>query len=165
MFYGAAAALVLVGLLRPRPAPASFDATAVAAASVDAEIEVRAEDVAIREWLSDVRGCLEREAATRGLALDLRCERSLPDDVRSDPAWLGGLVVAMGREALDATADERVLVEVLEEADDALRFEVDAGGTSLVPVGGMQEVAACLGGRLESGRAGRLALVLPASLA
>ena len=127
-------------------------------------IIVSPEAFALRAWLSDIRGCLEREAATRGLSLDLRCERSLPEAATSDPAWLGGLLVAMGREALDATSGERVVFEVIEDEGDTLRFEVDAGGVELCPVRGMREVAASVGGRLESAREGRLALVVPAIL-
>ena len=128
-------------------------------------IELVPETVALREWLADIRGCLEREAATRGLAVDLRCEASMPPEFESDPGWLGGLVVAMGREALDATAEERVVVEVLEDAGDTLRVEVDAGGTPLRPIAGMNEVANGVGGRFESDDAGRLALVVPSVLA
>jgi len=139
--------------------------SAPSAANEASGIALENQAILIREWLSDIRGCLEREAATRGLRFDLRCERSLPEDIRSDPGWLGGLVVAMGREALDATEGEGVVVEVREAAGDSLHVEFDAGGASLVPVGGMQEVATQMGARLERGEAGRIALVLPAVLA
>ena len=112
-----------------------------------------------------MRGCLEREAATRGLGFALRCERSLPDEELADPAWLGGLLVAMGREALDAAAEDRVCFEVREEAGETLRFELDTGGAELHASGGMHAAAARLGARLEAGRAGLLALVVPAMLA
>ncbi len=126
---------------------------------------VAPEIFALREWLSDVRGCLEREAATRGLGFALRCERAIPNQALADPAWLGGLLVAMGREALDAAAEDTVSFEVCEEAGDTLRFELDAGGVVLDPSGGMNVAAERLGGRLESGRNGRLALVVPSMLA
>ncbi len=129
-----------------------------------ASLELVHETVELRDWLADIRGCLEREAATRGLAVDLRCEKSMPRAFESDPGWLGGLVVAMGREALDATADDKVLVEVLEDQGCALRVEVDAGGVELRPIAGMNEVAVGVGGRLEPTRAGRLALVVPSVL-
>ena len=129
-----------------------------------ATLDLTSENVPLREWLADIRGCLEREAATRGLAVDVRCEKSLPTAFESDPGWLGGLVVAMGREALDATAEERILVEVLEDVGEALRVEVDAGDVTLRPVAGMNEVATGVGGRLESGTAGRLALIVPSVL-
>jgi len=141
--------------------------TPVAAATQEgaaATLDLTSENVPLREWLADIRGCLEREAATRGLAVDVRCEKSLPTAFESDPGWLGGLVVAMGREALDATAEERILVEVLEDVGEALRVEVDAGDVTLRPVAGMNEVATGVGGRLESGTAGRLALIVPSVL-
>jgi hypothetical protein len=117
--------------------------------------------IALREWLADVRGCLERDAARRGLGLGLRCERSLAGDLESDPAWLGGLVVALGREALDATSDARVRLEVREEPGRGVRFEFDAGGVSLAPVGEMEAVARRLGARFEGVDEARLALVVP----
>ena len=161
--------LAIVGLLRPRVSSAgsmeTIRVSAPSAANEASGIALENQAILIREWLSDIRGCLEREAATRGLRFDLRCERSLPEDIRSDPGWLGGLVVAMGREALDATEGEGVVVEVREAAGDSLHVEFDAGGASLVPVGGMQEVATQMGARLERGEAGRIALVLPAVLA
>ena len=147
-----------------RGARSESTASAVGVGIADG-FDIQREPIVLREWLADVRGCLEREAATRGLAVDLRCERGLPDDLRADPGWLGGLLVAMGREALDATAADKVSLEVLEGADDALRFELDAAGSSLAPVAGMRQIATSLGGHLESGDAGRLTLVLPEALA
>lgn len=140
---------------RPQPAPVAATAPA---------LDLTSEPVPLREWLADIRGCLEREAATRGLAVDVRCEKSMPAEFESDPGWLGGLVVAMGREALDATAEGRIVVEVFEDAGEALRVEVDAGDVPLQSVAGMNEVATGVGGRLEAGAAGRLALIVPAVL-
>jgi len=119
----------------------------------------------LREWLADVRGCLEREAATRGLTLDLRCERALPREVVQDPLWLGGLLVCLGREALDATRASRVALEVSGEPDDGLRFDLDAGDSDLVPAPGANALAARLGAELASGARGRLAIRLPGALA
>ena len=115
----------------------------------------------LREWLSDVRGCLEREAATRGLSLDLRCERALPEELESDPGWLGGLIVAMGREALDATADQKIVLEVADDAGETIRFEVDAGSVELTPLDAMERLAKEIGASFERGRPRRLALVVP----
>ncbi|MEZ4330655.1 MAG: hypothetical protein R3F35_02805 [Myxococcota bacterium] len=126
---------------------------------------VRPERFVLRDWLADVRGCLEREAASRGLSLVLRCERALPREVEQDPLWLGGLIVSLGREALDATSASRVALEVVRGDDAALRFELDAGGTELDAVEGMRQVARRLGASLESSGAGRLAVVLPGALA
>lgn len=125
------------------------------------EITPRREAVVLRDWLADVRGCLEREAATRGLGFDLRCARALGETVETDPGWLGGLLVAMGREALDATAEPAVRVAVTADEPDAVCFEVDAGDVALAPVAGMREVAAAIGGRFETKGSGRLALVVP----
>ena len=159
--------VAIVGLLRPRDSASSVAAPAgLSGENEDAAgIALENESILIREWLADVRGCLEREAATRGLRFDLRCEKSLPEDLRSDPGWLGGLVVAMGREALDATDEEGVVLEVREGEGDSLRMEIDAGGVPLAPVGGMQQIASQMGARLEPAEAGRIALVLPAALA
>jgi len=170
VLFAIVAALAIVGLLRPSVAAAPAQASPRVATAdeasddVAADLEMHPEPMVLREWLADVRGCLEREAATRGLAIDVRCERSLPDDLESDPGWLGGLVVAMGREALDATGEEKVRVDVTEDAGASLRVEVDAGGASLAPVAGMHEVAGGVGGRLESAKDGRLALVVPSVL-
>ncbi|MEM9174920.1 MAG: hypothetical protein AAGC67_06775 [Myxococcota bacterium] len=169
--FTAVAGIALVFLFRAPTAgtgPASEAArrarsTSETETASDAGLDLTPEVVALRDWLADIRGCLEREAATRGLAVGLRCEKSMPPEFESDPGWLGGLVVAMGREALDATADEKVLVEVLEEAGDTLRVEVDAGGVALRPIAGMHEVARNIGGRLEADR-GRLSLVVPSVL-
>ena len=115
---------------RPQPAPVAAAAPA---------LDLTSEPVPLRAWLADIRGCLEREAATRGLAVDVRCEKSMPTEFESDPGWLGGLVVAMGREALDATAEGRIVVEVFEDAGEALRVEVDAAPGALLQVeGGLQ---------------------------
>ena len=133
--------------------------------SADAgRIEIAREPFVLREWLADIRGCLERDAAMRGLALDLRCDRSLPEQLESDPGWLGGLVVAMGREALDATSGDRVRLEVMEDAGDRLRFELGANGVEFGPVSVMEEVAQQIGGHFENGREGRVALVLEDAL-
>jgi len=129
------------------------------------ELSVRHERFVLREWLSDVRGCLEREAATRGLTLDLRCERSLPLEVDQDPLWLGGLVVSLGREALDATRASRVALEVTGEGESGLRFQIDAGETDLESVVGMEVIAARLGATLEVSGRGRLAVVVPSAVA
>lgn len=124
---------------------------------------VRNERFVLREWLADVRGCLEREAATRGLTLDLRCERALPREIEQDPLWLGGLLVSLGREALDATCSTRVALEVTDEGGDQLRFEVDAGDTELAPAAGMSVLAGRLGATLEGPRRGRIAVVVPSA--
>ena len=128
------------------------------------EIEISRESFVLREWLADVRGCLERDAAKRGLVLDLRCDRSLPNELESDPAWLGGLLVAIGREALDATSGDRVRLDVLEDAGDTLRFELGADGVEFGPVCGMEEVAGQIGGHFETVREGRVALILEDAL-
>jgi len=163
------AVLALAGLIRSK----SFAGAAIRTATTDdmETVDVEQDGTAapsetflLREWLADIRGCLERDAASRGLSLDLRCERAMPDRVVSDSAWLGGLVLAMGREALDAAAEDRVLLEVFEDAGETLRFEVDAGGASLAPIGGMSQAANRVGGRLETMPEGRLALVVPAAL-
>ncbi len=121
------------------------------------------QSIVLRDWLGDVRGCLERDAATRGLSLNLKCERSLPQLIEQDPAWLGGLLIAMGQEALDATSEERVIVRVREDAHEVLRFEVDAGPIELKPVEGMVALGNELGGHFESGRDGGLAFLMPLS--
>ncbi len=126
-------------------------------------LPVRHERFVLREWLADVRGCLEREAATRGLTLDLRCERALPRAIEQDPLWLGGLLVSLGREALDATRSTRVALEVTDEGGDRLRFEVDAGDTDLAPAVGMGVIAGRLGATLEGPRRGRIAVVVPSA--
>jgi hypothetical protein len=126
------------------------------------EAPVRPERIVLRDWLADVRGCLEREAATRGLTLDLRCERSLPREFQQDPLWLGGLLVSLGREALDATSASRVALEVTENEGARLRFELDAGDTELEPVPGMRVIAERLGATLEGRGRGRISVVVPA---
>lgn len=139
----------------------SPDLPASSVSEGEAALSLGREQINLREWLGDVRSCLEREAATRGLSLNLKCERSLPQSFEQDPGWLGGLVVAMGREALDATAEERVFVRVREDSHDVLRFEVDAGPIVLSPVQGMLAVAEELGGHFESDPDHGLALLLP----
>ena len=129
-----------------------------------AELEIERECFVLRDWLADVRGCLERDAATRGLMLDLRCDRGLPDQLESDPAWLGGLLVAMGREALEATSEERVRLDVVEDVGNTLRFELAAAGASLDPIQGMREVATRIGAHFEQAQEGRVALVLADAL-
>ncbi|MHA7837552.1 MAG: hypothetical protein ACX98W_08855 [bacterium] len=99
----------------------------------------------LRDWLADVRSCLERDAARRGLRLEMRCARSLPKQLESDPVALGGLLVALGRDALDATADEQVAIEVLEGAQATLRFEIRGGSSALTPLPGLEAVAVDLG--------------------
>ena len=126
-------------------------------------LPVRHERFVLREWLADVRGCLEREAATRGLTVDLRCERVLPREIEQDPLWLGGLLVSLGREALDATASTRVALEVTDEGGDRLRFEVDAGDTDLAAAAGMGVIADRLGATIEGARRGRIAIVVPST--
>ena len=126
---------------------------------------IRRERFVLRDWLADVRGCLEREAATRGLTLDLRCERSLPREIEQDPLWLGGLLVSLGREALDATRASRVALEVTGESDSALRFEIDAGDADLAAVTGMNVIAGRLGAELDKRGPGRLAVVIPGAVA
>lgn len=124
-------------------------------------VAIAREQIVLREWLGDVRGCLERDAATRGLSLNLQCERSLPISIEQDPGWLGGLLIAMGQEALDATSEDRVFVRVREDAHEVLRFEVDAGPIELSPVEGMHAVAGELGGHFESSPEGGLAFLMP----
>ena len=147
------------------PAPQAVATVAAAPNVEDPEIVIENARFSVREWLADVRGCLEREAATRGLSLDLRVEKTLPDEANGDVAWLGGLVVAMGREALDATAVDRVNLRVYEDAADVLRIEIDAGNVDLAPVAGMRVVARSMGGRIETAAGGRLALVVPSGMA
>jgi len=145
------------------------DAPAAAAASASnatpSAPHVARERFVLRDWLADVRGCLEREAATRGLTLDLRCERSLPREILQDPLWLGGLLVSLGREALDATSASRVALEVVADADAALRFELDAGETDLEAATGMRVIAGRLGAEIEDRGRGRLAVRVPGALA
>ena len=136
----------------------------VADSGAASEIEIASEAFALRDWLSDVRGCLERDAATRGLALEMRCERSLPSELKSDPGWLGGLLVAIGREALDATSGEGVRLDVMEDAGDTLRFELEANGLAFSPVHGMQEVAEKMDGHFDTSGEGRVALILQNAL-
>ncbi len=131
----------------------------------DGDAPVRMERFVLRDWLADVRGCLEREAATRGLTLDLRCERTLPREIQQDPLWLGGLLVSLGREALDATCASRVALEVSEGDADRLCFELDAGDTDLEAGPGMQVIAGRLGAVLEGRGRGRLSVIVPAQLA
>ncbi|MAG33444.1 MAG: hypothetical protein CL908_21415 [Deltaproteobacteria bacterium] len=171
------ASVLLLSSTNPRPLSPSSGQGAVAGEACDAseegaedgaipapEIVVTREGFVLREWLADVRSCLEREAATRSLRLDLRCEKSLPAELDQDPAWLGGLVVAMGREALDTASGGWVSLEVAEDVDDTLRFEIAAADSRLGPVCGMQEVAERIGGHIEEGREGRMALVVPQAL-
>ncbi|MFK7897482.1 MAG: hypothetical protein AB8G23_16705 [Myxococcota bacterium] len=127
----------------------------------DDRIDLDPQEFVLRDWLADVRGCLEREAAMRGLSLNLRCERSMPQCIEQDPGWLGGLVLAMGQEALDATGEDRVLVRVREDAHEVMRIEVDAGPVELSPVRGMMAVAEEMGGRFEMDGPSGLAFVLP----
>lgn len=129
------------------------------------ETPIRRERFVLRDWLADVRGCLEREAATRGLTLDLRCETSLPREIEQDPLWLGGLLVSLGREALDATRASRVALEVTGVDESGLRFEIDAGPSDLEAVAGMTVLASRLGAELDERRPGRLAIVVPDALA
>ncbi|MBK7947695.1 MAG: hypothetical protein IPK00_02875 [Deltaproteobacteria bacterium] len=131
----------------------------------DAEPVIRRERFVLRDWLADVRGCLEREAASRGLTLVMRCERSLPREIEQDPLWLGGLLVSLGREALDATSETRVALEVSGASGRDLRFDLDAGEADLDAVGGMDAIVGRLGGSLEKLGRGRLAVVLPDALA
>lgn len=131
----------------------------------DADPVIRRERFVLRDWLADVRGCLEREAASRGLTLVLRCERSLPREIEQDPLWLGGLLVSLGREALDATSETRVALEVSGGDGHDLRFDLDAGEADLDAVGGMDAIVGRLGGSLEKLGRGRLAVVLPGALA
>ena len=161
--YGLAVALQIDSAL-----PCALAAAASEELQADAGEEstpIRRERFVLRDWLADVRGCLEREAATRGLTLDLRCERSLPREIEQDPLWLGGLLVSLGREALDATRESRVALEVTGESDSALRFEIDAGDTDLAAVKGMHVIAGRLGAELDKRGPGRLAVVIPGTVA
>ena len=89
----------------------------------------------------------------------------MPREFRQDPLWLGGLLVSLGREALDATRASRVALEVTESDGDRLCFEVDAGDTELEAVSGMQVIAERLGATLEGRGRGRISVVVPALLA
>jgi hypothetical protein len=142
--------------------PRDSDANGEPDAGSDA---ITREAFVLRDWLADVRGCLEREAASRGLTLDLRCERGLPRQLEQDPSWLGGLLVSLGREALDATRASRVALEVFEEGAGDLRFELDAGETEIVATPGADEIAFRLGAVLEPCGRGRLAIRLPGAFA
>ena len=133
-------------------------------ATDEGDAPIRPERFVLRDWLADIRGCLEREAASRGLTLALRCEKSLPREIEQDPLWLGGLVVALGREALDATSASRVALEVWADADADLRFELDAGESDLTAGSGMGVIAERLGASLESSGRGRIAIVVPSVL-
>lgn len=144
-------------------APGSAARNLEAPAADPEPLPVRHERFVLREWLADVRGCLEREAATRGLTLDLRCERALPREIEQDPLWLGGLLVSLGREALDATNSTRVALEVTGEGSDRLRFEIDAGDTDLAGAAGMGVLAVRLGATIEATRRGRIAIVAPSA--
>ncbi len=140
----AAAARRRIGLAGPGD-PAATRASSARTPS----IEIAYEATVTRDWLADVRACLERDAATRGLALELRCARNVRTGFETDPGWLGGLIVAMGREALDATARDSVTVEV-SDSGAGLRFDVEAGGARLEPIAGMQGVARALGARFQA---------------
>lgn len=151
----------------PAPAPASAaaphppeEAVAGSPDSLPARSGGGRELFVLREWLADVRSCLERDAARCGLGLDMRCARSLPQELEADPVALGALLLLLGREALDSTADEKVAIEVFEQAESTLRFELETGGTPLLPLVRLEAVAAQLGAALETGQAGRTALVL-----
>lgn len=157
-----AAAPIASGSIEPEPVQGEGEATG---ADADPLPVVRPERFVLREWLADVRGCLEREAATRGLTLVLRCERALPREVEQDPLWLGGLLVSLGREALDATSSSRVALEVTDEGGDRLRFELDAGDTELASATGMRVIAGRLGATLEGPGRGRIAVVVPSASA
>lgn len=119
------------------------------------------ERIILRDWLADVRGCLEREAASRGLTLVLRCDRALPREVELDPNWLGGLLIALGREALDATRASRVALDVYATEAAGLRFELDAGDTTLAAGSGMRTAALRLGAALDAPGRGRVAVEFP----
>lgn len=171
---GGVAGIAIWGLLwRADPDPLQVDSSEsrveahAANASPSSEgtaIEISRESCVLRDWLADVRSCLERDASTRGLALELRCERSLPVEFESDPGWLGGLLVAMGREALEATSGDGLVVEVLEDVGGTLRFEIVAEGVELGMVQAMEQVAGRIGGCFETAREGRIALVLQSAL-
>ncbi len=136
-------------------------------AETEATREPRSRPFATRPWLADVRACLEREAAVRGLAVDVRCRKDIAREIESDSGWLGGLLVAIGREALASTTADRVQLEICEEADDggarSLRFAFEAEGGALDPLAGMHPIAHALGARFEPEGTHRLALVVPAS--
>lgn len=155
----------------PDPSPPGAEAIE----SVDVIDEVEAPEAAmppvagpepfvLRDWLSDVRSCLEREAARRGLALEMRCARALPPEIESDPVGLGALLLALGRDALDGTAGDRISIDVVGGPDANLRFELDAGDGSLVPPTGLGVFARTLGAEIESRSDHRVALVLARTL-
>lgn len=125
---------------------------------------VAPESFALRAWLSDVRSCLEREAARRGLALEMRCARTLPSEIESDPIGLGALLLLLGRDALDGTAGDRISIDVVGGVEDGLRFELDVGDASLVPPPGLGALATALGAAIELGSDHRVALVLAPTL-
>lgn len=118
----------------------------------------------LRDWLSDVRSCLEREAARRGLTLEMRCARALPAEIESDPVGLGALLLALGRDALDGTAGDGISIDVLGGADADLRFELDVGDGAIVPPPDLGTFAAALGAEIEQGSDRRVALVLARTL-
>lgn len=134
-------------------------------AALAAPIEPTTTFFGLRDWLADIRACLGREAASRGLGLDVRCERTLHGEIESDPAWLGGLVVALGREALDATPEERIALEFRRDEEDGLVVEFDTGGVDLAPIARMDEAALALGASLEQSARAGLLLRLPEALA
>lgn len=118
----------------------------------------------LRDWLSDVRSCLEREAARRGLALEMRCARALPSEIESDPVGLGALLLALGRDALDGTAEDRISIDVVGSPEADLRFELDVGDGPLRPPPGLEAFATELGAEIQLGSDQRIALVLARTL-
>lgn len=122
---------------------------------------------AVGEWLGDVRGCLERDAAREGQALVVRCERGLGDAVVADSIRLGGLFVAVGRRALDAAASSSaqaaspVKIEIRRDKPDQLRFEVDVPGLGPEIRAHLTSAAQQLGAAFEDPLSGDLALAIP----
>lgn len=129
---------------------------------VDASMSPGAEPepFVLRDWLSDVRSCLEREAARRGLALEMRCARGLPAEIESDPVALGALLLALGRDALDETAGTGISIDIVGSPEADLRFELDVGDGSLLPPPGLGRFARTLGAEIELDSDHRIALVL-----
>lgn len=115
----------------------------------------------LRDWLSDLRSCLERDAAEQERQLTMRCERAAAEEIASDAVQLGGLLVALGREALARTTGDGVAMEVSEEAGAGIRIEIAAGETTIRPAPAVRKLAASLGAHFVPCEAGRVALTVP----
>ena len=122
---------------------------------------------AVGEWLGDVRGCLERDAAREGKALVLRCERGLGDAIVEDSIRLGGLFVAVGRRALSAVPpappgqSSPVKIEIRRGDPDQLRLEVGTPGIASEIRAHLDSAAQQMGAAFQETAGGALAIEIP----